>query len=91
MTQTVEETRYVTSTDKPESAHFVMVPPGQPDESPQAYVLRARIEGFAITALCGFVWVPKQDPANLPICQECLDIYESEDRSDDSGEGLPDA
>ena len=70
------ETERVLSTDKPESAHIVLVPEGEPDETPQAYVLRARIEGFPVTALCGYTWVPSKNPGNLPVCQECVDIYE---------------
>ena len=83
-------TETLTSTDKPESAHIVMTPPGEPDETPHAYVMRARIEGFPVTAICGFTWIPNKPATGLPVCQECNDIYESEDRGDDSGDGLPD-
>jgi hypothetical protein len=59
-------------------------------DDPHAYVMEARVLGFPVTALCGFTWVPKQPATGLPVCQECMDIYDREDRSDDSGDGLPD-
>lgn len=82
--------RVRTSNDKPESVHIVMVPEGEADETPQAYVMRARFEGFPITALCGFTWVPNKMATGLPVCQECLDIYENDPNGfGDRGE-LPD-
>ncbi len=66
-----------TSTDKSECAHIVMVPPGESDETPQAYVMRARIEGFPVTALCGYVWVPNKMATGLPVCEECKFLYEN--------------
>lgn len=65
-----------TSTDKPESAHIVMVPEGEPDQTPQAYVMRARVEGFPITAVCGFVWIPNKQATGLPVCDECQAIHD---------------
>lgn len=70
--------------------HIVLPPPDAQDETPQAYVMRARIEGFPITALCGFTWIPSRDPKKYPTCQTCLDIYESGGDPDDRKE-LPDA
>ena len=90
MTATIEEQQIVTSTDKPESAHIVMVPPGEKDETPQAYVLRARIEGFPIVALCGFTWIPKQPATGLPVCQECYDIYQNDPQGHGDRGELPD-
>jgi hypothetical protein len=84
------ETTHTTSTDKPESAHIVMVPPGESDETPQAYVMRARIEGFPITALCGFTWIPNKMATGLPVCQECLEIYEQPGENRDDRDRLPD-
>ena len=57
-TRIEERLRLELGTPKKDQAHIVMVPPGEPDQTPQAYVLRARVEGFPITALCGFVWIP---------------------------------
>lgn len=64
------------STDKPECAHFVDVPEGEPDKSPHAYVMRARIEGFPVTALCGYTWVPNKKATGLPVCAECKAILD---------------
>lgn len=62
-----------TSDDKPDAAHYVMSP--DPDESNHAYVMRARIEGFPVTALCGFTWIPNKQATGLPVCSECRDIF----------------
>ena len=84
--------RELETTDQPaDAAHIVMVPPGEPDETPQAYVLRARIEGLPITALCGFTWIPSKDAKQLPVCQACLDIYHQPGENRDDREELPDA
>lgn len=88
-TEEYVETR--TSEVPGDSSHIVMVPPGEPDTTPQAYVLRARIEGFPVTALCGYTWVPQRDPAPLPVCSRCLDIYHQPGDNRDDREELPDA
>lgn len=85
-----EDQQVVTSDDKPNSAHIVMVPPGEADESPQAYVMRARIEGFPVTALCGFTWVPEKQATGLPVCSECLSIYENDPNGFGDRGDLPD-
>lgn len=90
----VETLEYVqtNTTDVPEDAsHIVQVPKHQPDPTPQAYVLRARIEGFLIVALCGHAFVPKQNPEPLPVCQACLDIYENDPHGHGDRDQLPDA
>lgn len=88
MTATVTEERITTSTDKPESAHIVLSP--DPEETAHAYVMRARIEGFAIEALCGFTWIPNKQATGLPVCQECLDIYENDPQGHGDRGDLPD-
>ena len=35
--------------------------------------MRGYVEGEAIEALCGKVWVPSRDPQGLPICQACVE------------------
>lgn len=89
LTEEYVETR--TSDDPADSAHIVMVPPGESDETPQAYVMRARVEGFPVTALCGHSWTPQRDPAPLPVCSRCLDIYHQPGKNRDDRERLPDA
>jgi hypothetical protein len=32
------------------------------------------INGVAITALCGHVFVPTRDPEKYPLCQKCIDV-----------------
>lgn len=84
------ETKPQTSAHKEDCAHIVMVPPGETDETPQAYVMRARIEGFPITALCGYTWVPNKMATGLPVCDECLAIYEAPGDRTDPDRSLPD-
>lgn len=84
-----------TSNSPGDSSHIVLVP-GHADsggaiESPQAYVLRARVEGTPVTALCGYTWVPQKDPLPLPVCATCLDIYRQDGKHRDEREDLPDA
>ena len=57
--------------------------------SPQAMVLEARIAGTPLEALCGYVWVPSQNPDNLPVCGRCKAIYEARTKGFDRR--LPDA
>lgn len=42
-----------------------------------ARVLEARINGTALEALCGAVFVPQRDPTRLPLCAVCKDIYDT--------------
>jgi len=73
----VTERDVETSNDKPDCAHIVL-PPGELTETPGAYVMRARVEGFPIVALCGYTWIPRRSVQGLPVCQECKDIYEND-------------
>lgn len=57
--------------------------------SPQAMVLEARIAGTPLEALCGYVWVPSQNPENLPVCTKCKAIYDQ--RPGRKSDALPDA
>lgn len=75
------------SGNKAESAHIVLEKGD--DESAKAYVMRARIEGFPVTALCGYTWVPNKMATGLPVCQECKEIYDYNPNGKDR-DGLPD-
>ncbi|NND73393.1 MAG: DUF3039 domain-containing protein [Ilumatobacter sp.] len=66
------DTEPVPETAEPTAAHIVKVKRG---ENAAAVVLEARIMGTPIEALCGFVWVPSRDPKQLPVCEECKQIY----------------
>lgn len=68
-----EQTEEVLQTGEPTVAHIVKTEPG---ENAAAKVLEARITGTPLEALCGHVWVPSRDPRQLPLCEECLSIYE---------------
>lgn len=73
-----------TETDEPTAAHIVKTKRG---ENAAAAVLEARIMGTPVEALCGFVWVPSRDPKQLPVCEECKNIYGMYKAFND---GLPD-
>lgn len=36
--------------------------------------LNGYINGVAVTALCGHVFVPTRDPERYPLCQKCSEI-----------------
>lgn len=63
-----------TTTEKDKCAHIVKT---EGDESGVAKVLEARIHGLVLEALCGHRWVPSRDPKQLPVCEECKEIYEA--------------
>ena len=79
------------SEDKDESSHIVLHPKGAGDETPQSYILRARIEGFPVKALCGYEWIPKRDPLPLPVCATCMDLYQQPGKHRDERDNLPES
>ncbi|WP_311208758.1 MULTISPECIES: DUF3039 domain-containing protein [unclassified Aeromicrobium] len=80
-----------TTTDPVDATHIVQTPAGEPDETPHAYVMRARIEGFPIVALCGYVFVPQHDPAPRPVCEPCKAEFERDPHGHGDRDRLPDA
>jgi hypothetical protein len=40
-------------------------------------VVEGIINGTAVKALCGKVWVPGRDPRRYPVCGTCKEIAES--------------
>ena len=40
-------------------------------------VVEGMINGTAVKALCGKIWVPGRDPKKYPLCPTCKDIAES--------------
>ena len=61
-------------TAEPIVAHIVKTEPG---ESAAAKVMEARIYGTPLEALCGHVWVLSRDPKQVPMCQNCKEIYDT--------------
>jgi hypothetical protein len=43
-------------------------------------ITEAMVLGTPIRALCGKVWVPSRDPQRFPVCPECKEIYEDDER-----------
>lgn len=46
----------------------------QPGMTAQDVVDLARLRGIMLFALCGYTFVPKHDPDNLPACEKCFEI-----------------
>jgi hypothetical protein len=40
-------------------------------------VVEAIVNGTAVRALCGKVWVPSRDPKRYPMCPTCREVAES--------------
>lgn len=40
-------------------------------------IVRAAVDGVAITALCGKQWKPSRSPEKYPVCPMCAEVYES--------------
>jgi hypothetical protein len=40
-------------------------------------VVEGIVNGTAVRALCGKVWVPNRDPKKYPVCPTCKEIAES--------------
>lgn len=49
-------------------------------------IMESALEGNAVVALCGKVWIPSRDPKKFPVCPECKEIYE-ELKGGGDGEG----
>lgn len=44
----------------------------QPGMEMQEVVTIARMNGYEVTALCGYKWVPKRNPERFDMCMTCL-------------------
>jgi hypothetical protein len=44
---------------------------------PKDKIVEATVTGTPVTALCGKVWVPNRDPERFPVCQGCIEAFES--------------
>lgn len=53
---------------KPEEGDFVSAGPS---------VVEGLVNGTAVKALCGKIWVPSRDPKKYPLCPTCKEIAES--------------
>lgn len=42
--------------------------------STKEMVYLARMSGIELVALCGYRWIPKYNPENFPVCEECMTI-----------------
>lgn len=53
---------------KPEEGDYVSAGPT---------VVEGMVNGTAVKALCGKIWVPGRDPKRYPLCPTCKEIAES--------------
>ena len=78
VTETPTKEDLVTSNEQGKSSHMVYVPEDLENGiTATAYLLSARINGSEVQALCGYKWVPHRNPQAYPICQKCLELYQS--------------
>ena len=42
---------------------------------PASALTDAYVLGTPVTALCGKIWVPSEDPQKYPVCESCKEIY----------------
>jgi len=40
-------------------------------------VVEGMVNGTAVKALCGKIWVPRRDPTRYPLCPTCREIAEA--------------
>jgi hypothetical protein len=52
---------------KPKKGDFVSAGPS---------VVEGMVNGTAVRALCGKIWVPGRDPRRYPLCPTCRDVAE---------------
>ena len=60
-------------TSEPIYTHIIQ---GDAEMSAAARIMEAMVNGTALTALCGYTWVPSRNPENHPMCQKCIEIFE---------------
>jgi len=63
----VEHDKQLDHGDHDRFAHFVR----------KSDLMKAYVDGEAITALCGKKWVPTRDPERYPVCPTCKEIKAS--------------
>lgn len=37
-------------------------------------IVKSAVEGTAVEALCGKIWIPDRDPKRYPVCPTCKEI-----------------
>lgn len=77
---TVDRSTEVNTDEETEPGRLAhIVPPdigsdGKVSKAASIKVMEARINGTPVTALCGWTWVPQQDPQKFPLCHRCKEI-----------------
>lgn len=59
--------------DPEKCAHIVKRP--SEDVGAHEHVAAAYLGQTPLEALCGYVWVPSENPDDKPICQKCVDLF----------------
>jgi hypothetical protein len=73
-TRTDQRTNTTDNGDHERLSHYV----------PKKTLMEALVNGTAVVALCGKVWVPTRDPERFPVCPECKEIWENLRKDDDA-------
>lgn len=71
-TQTVEATDLDPVTGEPRLAHLIAPKDGKDGVT---QIMKARIYGMTVEALCGRQVIPSRDPQQYPNCQRCIEIF----------------
>ena len=80
---TVDRSTEVNTDEETEPGRLAhIVPPdigadGKVAKAASIKVMEARINGTPVTALCGWTWVPQQDPQQFPLCHRCKAIADA--------------
>jgi hypothetical protein len=69
--QTQEQSQDIDDGDADRFAHYVS----------KDRIIKSRLTGRPVVALCGKIWVPKHDPSQYPVCPDCKRIYDEMQRS----------
>lgn len=54
--------------------HDYLVAQGNPNPDGRDIVYYAKLHGWEVKALCGYVWIPSRDVEKYDTCPECLRI-----------------
>lgn len=82
-TLTRPDTAPTLDTGEPVLAHIVR---HTADRTGQEIVLEARVYGTPVEALCGHTFVPQRDPAPVPKCERCVEVFREETGEQDGYE-----
>lgn len=71
-----EYKKYTHLVSPPENAkiYYILLHNGNNDPSAKDIVDIARFKRWEVVALCGYRWIPDDDPEKYDACQVCMDV-----------------